>query len=191
MRNKRNNQRGFSYIDVMIAIVIMMVGILAMLSALTANLMRSLEAEKKVIAKQMALSTIESVISAKEIQRIGVIDGWDSVRNTNAIPAGGIFMTGANPIREEMGWDGVAGTIDDACAEGGPCVVGGRPDNNSAVINGYSREIVITDVADPERPAPQYPIARRRIDVHINYFVNQAVRRETVSTILTKYEVLD
>lgn len=184
-------QKGFSYIDVMIAIVILMVGILAMLSALTANLARAMESEKRVIAKQIALSTIESIISAKEIRRAGVFDGWDSIRNSDALPPGGVFLPGARPIREELGWDGVAGTVDDACDGAGPCAVDGRPTNSSPVINGYSRTIVITDVEDPERPSPTYPITRRRIDVHVDYFVNQATRRETVSTILTRYEVTE
>lgn len=191
MIRENANQAGFSYIDVMIAIVILLVGILSMLSALTANIVRSVEAEKMVVAKQLALSTIESIISAKEIRRPGVIDGWDSLRNTTAIPAGGIFLPGSNPVRENMGWDGVAGTIDDACPAGGHCMVTGRPVNDSPVVNGYMREIVITDVADPERPSPPHRIRRRRIDVHIDYFVSQAPRRETASTIVTAYEELN
>jgi Tfp pilus assembly protein PilV len=42
MRQK-NNEKGFSYIDVMIALVILMVGILASVAALTANIVRSIE----------------------------------------------------------------------------------------------------------------------------------------------------
>lgn len=186
-----NRQSGFSYIDVMIAIVIMMVGVLAMAGALSANLIRSMESEKRTMAKQLALSTIESIISAKEIERPGVIDGWESLRNTMAsVPAGeinGIFVTGFNPVRVDVGWDGVAGTVDDACSGSGPCVVSGRPNNTSALAMGFQREIVITDVADPERPSPPNPITRRRIDVNIKYFVNQATRNETASTLITNY----
>lgn len=175
----------------MIAIVIMMVGVLAMAGALSANLIRSMESEKRTMAKQLALSTIESIISAKEIERPGVIDGWESLRNTMAsVPAGeinGIFVTGFNPVRVDVGWDGVAGTVDDACSGSGPCVVSGRPNNTSALAMGFQREIVITDVADPERPSPPNPITRRRIDVNIKYFVNQATRNETASTLITNY----
>ena len=95
----------------MIAIVIMMVGILAMVGALSANLVRSMESERRVMAKQLALSTIESIVSAKEIERAGVVDGWDSLRNVlTSVPMGetnGIFVTGFNPVREDIGWDGV------------------------------------------------------------------------------------
>ncbi len=185
------NENGFSYIDVMIAIVIMLVGVLAMASALTANLVRSYETDKRIIAKQMALSTIESIISARDISRPGTIDGWDSVGNVGTNPVNGvnqgIFLTGWTPIREENGWDGAAGTVDDACAGTGPCSVSGRPDNNSPVISGFQRRIVIKDVNDPDRPTPPNPISRRRIDVTIRYFVQTYSRDETVSTIITNY----
>lgn len=191
MVNKTSQQSGFSYIDVMIAIVIFFVGILAMVGALSANLIRSMESEKRIIAKQVALSTIESIISAKDIKRPGVIDGWDSVRNImGVVPAGetnGIFVTGYNPVRADEGWDGVAGTIDDACPGAGPCIVAGRPDNTSPLLPGLQREIVITDIPDPERPSPAYKITRRRIDVNMKYFVNQAIRTVTESTIVTNY----
>lgn len=191
MSRKATKQSGFSYIDVMIAIVILMVGVLAMAGALAANLVRSMESEKRVMAKQLALSTIESILSAKDIERAGVVDGWDSIRNVQtSLPAGeinGIFLTGYNPVRLDEGWDGVAGTVDDACSGSGACIVTGRPNNTSALANGFLREIVITDVADAERPSPPNPITRRRIDVNVKYFVNQAIRTETTSTIVTNY----
>ncbi len=189
---KKSSENGFSYIDVLIAIVILMVGILAMLSALTANLLRSYESERRIIAKQLALSTVESIISAKEIERVGVIDGWDSLQNvTGAPPPGrldGIFLTGFNPVREEFGWDGVAGTVDDACAGAGTCthpvssVV-----NSSPIVSQVERQIVITDVIDPERPPPN-EIAIRRIDVTIRFFINGLGRQETASTLITDYD---
>lgn len=191
MSSKNSKQSGFSYIDVMIAIVILMVGILAMVGALSANLVRSMESEKRVIAKQLALSTIESIISAKEIERVGVLNGWDSLRNVMVVvPAGesnGIFLVGYTPVRVEEGWDGVYGTADDGCAGTGPCTVSPNPPNTSALMVGIQRQIVITDVPDPERPTPPNPITRRRIDVNIRFSVNAAVRVETASTIIADY----
>lgn len=188
-RNKK--EAGFSYIDVMCAIVILMVGILALVSALTANMIRTYESERRIIAKQMALSTIESIISAKDISRPGVIEGWDSLKNYQvSVPNGqinGIFLTGFNPVREDMGWDGVAGTVDDACAAGAPCAVPGRTTNTSDVIKNMQRKIEIQDLEDPERPTPTYSIYRREVKVTIRFNVNQAVREEVISTIISKY----
>ncbi len=186
------NERGFSYIDVMIALVILMVGILASTAALTANLVRSYETEKQVIAKQIALSTIESIFSARDIARPGAISGWDSIGNIGSNPDSsgtprGVFLQDFRPIRADMGWDGVAGTVDDACPAGSVCQVSGRPDNTSEVMNGFERRIVITDLQDSERPTPPHPFSRRRIDVTVRYWVNQLRREQTVSTIIANY----
>lgn len=189
--NQKHHEAGFSYVDIMIALVILLVGVLGATGALTANLLRSFESEKQIIAKQIALSTIESIFSARDIARPGAIEGWNSVGNVGSNIVGGVpkgvFLTGWRPIREDIGWDGVAGTDDDACAATGPCQVSGRPDNTSNVISGFERQIVITDIPDPERPSPPHSIARRRLDVTVRYNINGLVRQQTVSTIITNY----
>ena len=192
MMLNKSNERGFSYIDVMIALVILMVGILASAAALTANLVRSYETEKQVISKQIALSTIESIFSARDIAKTGAISGWNSIGNIGSNPDAsgtpqGVFLTGFCPIRGEMGWDGVAGTADDACPGGGICQVTGRSDNSSEILKGFERRIVITDLQDSERPTPPHAISRRRIDVTVRYNINQLQREQTVSTIITNY----
>lgn len=188
MKQSLIEQKGFSYIDVMVAILILMVGILAMVSAITANVARTYETEKRMIAKQIALSTIESIISAKEISRLGVTDGWHSIGNVGTNPVGGvpkgIFVGGFNPIREDAGWDGIVGTIDDACPAGGACVVPNRPTNNSPEMKEFMREIVVENLIDTERPNA---VSRRKITVNINFHVNQAIRNLTLSTIVTNY----
>lgn len=190
MKNYRNNAAGFSYIEVMVALVILLVGVLGMLSALTANFLRGIESEKRIAAKQIALSTLESITAAKQIKRPGVVDSWDSLRNeVTGLPPGavnGIFMNGYRPVRQELGWDGVAGTADDACPGPGGCFVTGRPPNLSPIIEGFQREIVITDVPDPDRPPPN-PVSRRQVTVNVRFFVNQLARTETISTIITNY----
>lgn len=192
MKRKNIKESGFSYIDVMLGLVILLAGVLGATGALTANLLRSYESEKQIIAKQLALSTIESIFSARDIARAGAIEGWDSVGNVGNNVVGGIakgvFMTGWRPVREDIGWDGVAGTIDDACDAGSACQVSGRPDNTSNVILGFERQIIITDIPDPERPSPPHAISRRRIDVIIRYNVNQLVRQQTISTIIANYK---
>ena len=191
-RTRNRNEKGFSYIDVMIAIVIMLVGVLALASALTANLIRSYETDKRIIAKQLAFSSIESIIAARNIRRSGTIKGWVSIGNIgsnfeNGVP-NGIFVIGWTPIREDLGWDGISGTIDDACPASSACNVSGRPINDSEVLLGFERKIVITDVQDPERPAPPNDITRRNIEVSIKYSINGIKRDVVVSTLVTDYQ---
>lgn len=187
LQNKaERNELGFSYIDVIIAIVILMIGILGATGALVANLLRSYESEKQVVAKQLALSTIESIFSARDIAKKGSIEGWDSVGNVGKLEKG-VFLNDWRPIREDIGWDGVAGTADDACDVGTACKVKDDPENTSAIITGFERKIEISDIQDPDRPSPPHAIARRRIEVTIRFGVNQLVREQKISTIITNY----
>lgn len=183
------DEQGFSYLDVIVAIVILMIGVLALASALSANLVRSLESEKRIVSKQMALSTIESIVSARDIQRTGVIEGWDAIGSVGTNPVDGvprgIFLTGWTPVREDLGADGVAGTADDSCAGTGGCP--GTPPNTSSPLPDYERQIIIEDVEDPERPTPPNEIARRKISVKIRFNVNANSREETISTMVAKY----
>jgi prepilin-type N-terminal cleavage/methylation domain-containing protein len=189
-RHIPNRQSGFSYIEVMIALVILLVGVLGLTSALSANLIRSYESEKRIIAKQTALSTIESMFSARDIKRSDSVSSWQTIGNVGTNPVNGvnqgIFINGFTPIREDLGWDGVAGTADDACSGTGSCTVNGKT-NSSNIISGFQRKIVITDIEDPDRPSPSNAIARRNIEVTIRYTVNQITRDEVMSTIITNY----
>jgi len=189
----RQCENGFSYIDVMIAVVILMIGVIALAATLTANLVRSFETEKQIAAKQVAVSTIESIISARDINRTNfnlnqASSGWATVANVDPTDeeSRGIFLNGWTPIREDFGLDGVAGTADDACPANSFCDVEGYQ-NTSPEIPGFERLIVITDVNDPERPTPPNPIARKRIDISIRYRINQALRRQDVSTLISNY----
>jgi hypothetical protein len=179
------NEAGFSYVDLMIAMVIMMVGILGLTGAITVNLIRSYETDSQLLAKQYALSTLESVFAAREITAPGLANGWDSIGNVgnnigdDGLPKG-IFVTGFNPIRAEEGWDGVVGTADDACATGAACPSAGHPSNTSAEAKGFLRRIVITDVVGQP--------GKRRVEVTIRYAVNRIYRDETMATLITNFQ---
>jgi hypothetical protein len=178
------NEAGFSYIDLMVAMVVLMVGILGLTGAITVNLIRSYETDSQLIAKQYALASIESIFSAKEIAMPGGVEGWDSIGNVgNNIVDGvpkGIFFNGFTPIRADQGWDGVVGTADDACATGTGCVTAGHPTNTSTEAKGFLRRIVITDVAGQP--------GKRRVEVTIRYSVTRAFREEKMATLITTYQ---
>jgi type II secretory pathway pseudopilin PulG len=194
---KRNFEEGFSYIDVMVGMVILLIGITGLVSAITASVLRSHETKQHLVAKQIASSTLESIFSARDVGMPGGIDGWLKVGNVGANPdpttgtPQGIFLTGFCPIRKDAGWDGVVGTVDDACPVGGPCSEGVHPANASAVTEGFYRMIEITDINDPDRPSPPFgtnPFMIRRIDITIKYPGAGGIREEKVSTIITNYK---
>ncbi len=181
---KVKSEAGFTYIDVMIAIVILTVGILALLSAITGAVFQSKAQEQQLNAKQIATSTMESIMSVKEtadpLRRLG----WNAIGNVGSNPdAGGvnrgIFLTGVQPITIDAGPDEVLGTADDT----------------GAAVAGLQRQIVITDQCDPDRPSPNcttpgdFAVRIRLVQVTVTYFVGSIQRQEVLTTVLTDYAV--
>jgi type II secretory pathway pseudopilin PulG len=181
--NKITGESGFTYIDVMIAIVICMVGVLAMTGALTANLIRSHNMGDQATAKQLATSTLESIFSARDIARVGGLEGWDSIGNVgnnvvNEVPRG-IFVNDWRPVRANGGADGVIGTADDACTGSGTC----SGNANNPIQIKFERRIVITDID----VAAFTRIRKRRIDVEVRYKLRNTYFQEKLSTIIADY----
>ena len=181
----KNNQRGFTYIEVIIAILIMTIGLLAMLSAISYAVLREREAEQRNIARQLTTAALESIFATRDLQQINgqttAIDNWNAVANTATATPQGIFLPGYNPIRQDSGRDGIEGTADDACPAAGNCVVGAY-NNTSQVISGYERQIIITNILEPNSTVSN----RRNVVVSVRYSVGQAERIETVSTIVSR-----
>jgi len=178
------SEAGFSYIDVMIALVILMVGILALLSGLSGSMMQTRGHEQQVLAKQVATSTMESIMSVKETDASRL--GWNAVGNIGSNPNAngvnqGIFLVGFQPVLQNAGADEVLGTADD----------------NGTQIAGLQRRIVITDVCDPARPSPicnppgTSAIRIRTVQVTITYNVGVIQRQEDLTTVLTDYAVVN
>jgi type II secretory pathway pseudopilin PulG len=182
---KHRSEAGFSYVDVMIAIVILSVGILALMSGIAGAVIQSKGQETQLLAKQVASSTMESVMSLKETDPNRL--GWITVGNvgTNWDPVlgvyRGIFVTGEQNVREDAGPDQVIGTADDT----------------GAVIPGMTRQIVITDECDPDRPSPNcatpgsWPVRIRTVQITVRYSVGAVRRQERLTTVLTDYAVTE
>lgn len=177
MRNKKG-EKGFTYIEVIIAIIIMTVGILACLSAISFAMLREREAEDRNKARQLTSSAIESIFAARDLRNNNALNNWTAINNTtNAVP--GIFEAGWTPIREDAGKDGIHGTADDACAAGSQCTVGGYT-NTSSEVAGFERRITFSDVVEPGIPN----IRKKRIEISVRYYAGQISRDETVTTII-------
>lgn len=186
---KGNTENGFSYIDVMIAIVILMIGVLALLSAMSGAMILSRGQEQQLNAKQFAASTMESIMSAKETVPRPLDPtplGWSAIGNVGSNPAPvtllpqGVFVNGVRAVNANPGPDEIWGTIDDS----GP------------TVDGLTRQIVITDLCDPDRPSTAcpipgvFPVRNRLVTVTINYFAGTLPRQEVLTTVLTDYAVV-
>jgi len=166
----------------MIAIVILMVGILALMSGLSASVITARGQATQINAKQIAASTMESLMSAKETDPDRL--GWDAIGNvgSNVVDGTprGVFLTGWQPVKPDAGTDGVFGTADD----------GGPPTNS------MQRQIIITDQCDPDRPSYNCPspgtnkVRIRFVQIQVRYYVGTMTRQEELTTVLTDYAVV-
>ena len=162
---KASRETGFSYPEVMFAIAILSTGTIALGAALTAGLVVTRVSEQQLRAKQMCTSTIESILTARDIAMANENLNYTKIQN---VASGGIFLDGAQSVYDGEGADGIIGTADDA--------------TGTNVVTGYTRTIVFTDVADPNRPSPPNPITMRKVVVTVTYSDRGQTRTETMTS---------
>ncbi len=178
-------EKGFSLIETMVALVILLVGILATLQGLSFGMLYVQEMEKRGFAKEIARSTMETIFSIRDLQafdpQVGETYNWNAIQVLSGTN-GGIFLSGWNPVRENPGDDGIFGTADDACAANAQCVVGTYT-NTSPIVKGYERKIEIFDITE------NGVVRKRRIDVRVRYFVGSLLKESVESTIVANLPV--
>lgn len=175
---KKTNEQGFTYVEVMCAMLVLLIGILGQLSALSWCVLRQREAEQQNMGRQIASSTLESIFAARDLGAKAGIGSWEKIGTDDANPEG-IFVAGWKPVRQSAGRDGIQGTKDDACTADAPC----RSENytnTSEILSGFQRRIIITDIPAEEGQTGK----KRRLEVRIRFFVGQAQREQTVATVI-------
>ncbi len=85
---KKTDGRGFSLIEVMISIAILMVAMLALVGVFGVALASSANSQEDMVAKQKAMEAVESIYTARNTQQLG----FAAIANINAV--GGIFKLG-------------------------------------------------------------------------------------------------
>jgi type II secretory pathway pseudopilin PulG len=176
---KKNNQNGFSYLEVIFSILLLTIGIVAVLSSISMAMLRAQIGEKKNTARQMTSSALESIFAVRDLRNNNALNNWDAINNAGTLS--GVFLTGWRPIRESSGKDGINGTADDACNAGVACPGTSGYTNTSPEIIGFQRRIVITDL--PETGIPE--IRKKRIDISVRYATGQIQQVENISTVIT------
>ena len=151
-------------------------------AALLAAGMRNLNSSPgDVIATQKAAQAVESVFAARDSHKLT----WAQIRNVRgAGNDNGIFADGAQPLHE-AGPDGLVNTSDDAARIESVGLPGrdqllGTDDDDTVVLEGYTREITIRDVAGAGGQL-------RSITVTMTYRSGAAVRTYTLRTYISAY----
>jgi prepilin-type N-terminal cleavage/methylation domain-containing protein len=155
---KCSAERGFTILEVMIAIVVMTVGLLAVMASFGVAVTATASAEEDLIARHKALDAMESIYTARNSQQLP----FSSINNTSASPPG-VFLVGALPLLC-AGPDGIVGTADDVPCNspdtGSPCPsqvecqvlpgpdgVLGTADDVTQSLNNFTRSITFTPVS--------------------------------------------
>jgi Tfp pilus assembly protein PilV len=182
--NEERKEAGFSYVDVMIAVTVLLVGVMAMLSAITSAIVMTTTSQQQLAAKQYSQSTIEAIFSTRDVTPD--VLGFDAIGNVGdaSIP-GGVFLSGDRQFYSTAGPDGIIGTADDAAGADG--ILGTSDD--SPAVDGFTRQITITNVPDPDRPSAA--ISLRQVDVTISYWLGRSQYRETMTSYVANYRTKD
>lgn len=181
----QKNQNGFSYLEVMFSILIMTVGIVALLSAISMAMLREQVSESKNTARQITSSALESIFSVRDLRTTNALTNWGAVNNDTTPP--GVFVTGWTPVREDPGIDGINGTADDACGSGIACPGAGGFTNTSAELDGYERRIIISNIVESGEPE----IRKKKVEIQVRYRTGQNLQIERTTTVVTNLPFYD
>ena len=181
-------QRGFSLVEVMISMVILVIGLVSMLGVFGIAMAATQTSQENSTAKQLANEAIETLLTARETANIT----WDQIQNTGA---GGIFLSGFLPV-DCPGVDGIIGTADDAACgpqimeQPGPSGVyaGTCPPDVCTPMTNFTRQILISPVFPPG--GGPVPIASlRAVTITIQYTTPQfrVPRQYVLNTFISEY----
>lgn len=156
-------QQGFALLETLIAIVILMIGLLAVLATFAMAIGNTTSVQLDSIARQKTTGALESIFTARQTSQIA----FDKIQNVGN--GGGIFLPGFTAMTDP-GPDGLDGTADDVPAAPvrlpGPS---GAITNTSADVlvdlSNFTRQIQITNL--PGNPNV------RQITVTVRYPVPQ------------------
>jgi len=194
---RHSGERGFSLVEVLFAVVILMIGLLSMVAVFGYAVATTQTVQEDQIAKQKAQELMENIFTARDTQQIT----FAQIANT----PGGIFVQGFNPLLD-TGPDGLAGTGDDIPFD--PAVTGcpasinpngveciklpgpdgllGTPDDTFMVLGNFQRQIQILNWLNPDGTInPNL----KQITVTLQYIRpgNSVPRTYTVNALISAY----
>ncbi len=191
---KRTHEQGFTMIEVMIAIVVMSVGLLAVVASIATAVSSTQSAQEDLVARHKALEALESIYTARNSQQVA----FTSINN---VGNGGIFLSGAQPLLC-AGPDGLVGTSDDVpcttsggvtCPNGGaecwvlpgPDGILGTVDDVTMSLSNFTRSITISQVLLSNGSINDNMIA---VSVSVSYTKDgMPARTYTVNGLISRY----
>jgi hypothetical protein len=190
VRQVRGTQSGFTLMETMIAMTILIIGVLALAMMLGSGLVYMNLSQGDYIAQEKAAEAVESIFTARDQGQAT----WSTICNVNSsICSSGIFVTGSTPLCDP-GTDGIVGTADDfngtVCAGNADAILvpnaagNFNPPTRQALTN-FTRTITVTNATDNSGNV----IANlREIQVTITYSNGQYKNRAyTLTTYISNF----
>jgi type II secretory pathway pseudopilin PulG len=144
---RRPTETGFTLLETMIALVVLLVGIIALAAMLAFDLTRMQGSQNDFIAQQKAEEAMEAIFTAKYTNNIS----FAAVANNSAGNPAGLFVSTAQPLLLP-GPDGLfnsvndAGTPPDYILLPGPDMMLGTADDIQVPLANFTRTVTITNV---------------------------------------------
>ena len=203
MRQKKQSVRkpsaegGFTLLEVMIAIVVMTIGLLAVIASFATAIAATSSAQEDLIARHKALDAMESIYTARNSQQL-------LFASINNIANGGVFVGGATQLLC-AGPDGLVGTADDvactapdtgaACPGGVECLVLpgadgvlGTADDITQSLSNFTRTITFGQVQLPASQGGGVNPNLIAVAVTISYIKpGWPARTYTVNSLISSY----
>jgi len=144
-RTAAGSQRGFAMLETLIAIVVLMIGLLAVLATFALAIGNTTTVQYDSVARQKAAEAMESIFTARQTSQLS----FDRIQNVGS--GTGIFTVGFTPMTDP-GPDGLDGTGDDVPAApirlpGASGTVTNTAQDVLVDLGNFSRQIQIANVA--------------------------------------------
>lgn len=176
--DRRRSDSGFTLVEVSVAMVLILVGIVSLEGAIALGVRRLTASQDQLVAGQRASEAIESVFKARDNK----ILTWAQIRNVAGATGtdGGVFIDGPQAVKDP-GNDGLVNTADDGAVEvvitpGRDGILGTGDDIRTPLVN-FTREIQIRDVSTN----------LRKLTVIVKYPTANGIATYTVTTYISAY----
>jgi type II secretory pathway pseudopilin PulG len=174
----KSGQQGFGLLETLIAIVVLMIGLLAVLATFALAIGNTQSVQYDSIARQKAAEAVESIYTARQTSQIN----FNQIQNVGN--GAGIFVGGFTPMTD-AGPDGLDNTGDDTPAApirlpGPTGVITNTASDVLVDLGNFSRQVQITNVAGNPNV--------RQITVTVRYPVPQGwFRSYQVQALISSY----
>lgn len=146
----RTSESGFTLIEMVVAMLLMLIGLLALASVIGYAFMVSNKGRNVTNSKLLVVSILEQMETLRNTKqlRFGQISNTGAVDNEGSALEFDGFPDDFQPVSENPGPDGIFGTTDDLLDAGDDGDYGTVDDftNNDLARAGYSRQIIITNL---------------------------------------------